>query len=226
MATAVSRDTEAFLRTLIYIPIIHTEADMGGLAKSVRSAALRRLGLRGLKSKESIIDKIWMEIEQAIGGLDLPYEKVRLYQDGLPVCGREAEIVKELARSESRNHRLLLSLMERGATIMGTESLELLLEEYRLVKDILASGDAFQSEKVEGRKKSQSHSLVKRRDQFIAGCINSTLCAGETGILFLGMLHSLRHLLDKDIHVIYPVSPVFDKRVKVDEQTGRQDSHR
>jgi hypothetical protein len=100
------------------------------------------------------------------------------------------------------------------------------LEEYRLVKDILASGDAFQSEKVEGRKKSQSHSLVKRRDQFIAGCINRTLCAGETGILFLGMLHSLRHLLDKDIHVIYPANPVFDKRVKVDEQTGRQDSHR
>jgi len=226
MAIAVSRDSEAFLRTLIYIPIIHTEADMGGLGKSVRSAALRRLGLRGLKSKENIIDKIWMEIEQTIGGLDLPYEKVRLYQDGLPVCGREADIVKELAKSESRNHRLLLSLMERGATIMGTESLELLLEEYGLVKDILASGDAFQSEKVEGRKKSQSQSLVKRRDQFIADCINSTLCAGETGILFLGMLHSLRPLLDKDIHVIYPVNPVFDKRVKVDEQTRRQNSHR
>ena len=95
MIIAVNRDSEVFLRTLIYIPIIHTEADMGGLGKSVRSAALRRLGLRGLKSKEDIIDKIWMEIEQAIGGLDLPYEKVRLYQDGLPVCGREADIVKQ-----------------------------------------------------------------------------------------------------------------------------------
>jgi len=226
MAIAASRDTEAFLRTLIYIPIIHTEADMGGLGKSVRSAALRRLGLRGLKSKENIIDRIWMEIEKAIGGLDLPYAKVRLYQDGLPVCGREADIVKELAKSESRNHRLLLSLMERGATIMGTESLELLLEEYRRVKDILASGDAFQSEKVEGRRKSQDRSLVKRRDQFIAGCINSTLRAGETGIIFLGMLHSLGHLLDKDILVIYPVNPVFDKRIKVDGQTRRQNSHR
>ena len=94
---------------------------------------------------------------------------------------------------------------------MGTESLELLLEEYRLVKDILATGDAFQSEKVEGRKKSQSHSLIKRRDQFIADRINDTLCPGETGILFLGMLHSLGHLLDEQIKVIYPITGPFNR---------------
>jgi hypothetical protein len=54
-----------------------------------------------------------------------------------------------------------------------------------------------------------SDSLLKRRDQFIADRINDTLCPGETGILFLGMLHSLRHLLDEQIKVVYPVNGQF-----------------
>jgi len=49
--------------------------------------------------------------------------------------------------------------------------------------------------------------LLDRRNRFIAYRINTTLCTGETGILFLGMLHSLENLLNKDINVIYPVAP-------------------
>jgi hypothetical protein len=47
-----------------------------------------------------------------------------------------------------------------------------------------------------------SEELLKKRDRFIARRINSTLRPGETGILFLGMLHSLAALLDEDIRVI------------------------
>ena len=89
-------------RRLIYIPIIHTAADMGRLSIPARRAALQKLGLRGLKNKENVIDQYWTSIEQTVAGLDLPFEKVRLYQDGLPVCGQEPEIVSELA-AESRH---------------------------------------------------------------------------------------------------------------------------
>lgn len=67
----------------------------------------------------------------------LPYPRVRLYQDGLPVCGREVEITTDLARAGSRNHQLLLRVMERDATLMGTESAELLVRDYRLIKQML-----------------------------------------------------------------------------------------
>ena len=51
--------------------------------------------------------------------------------------------------------------------------------------------------------------MLKKRDRYIAGRINSTLGKGETGILFLGMLHSLKDLLDRDIHVICPVRRIL-----------------
>jgi len=205
-------DTEVPIKTLIYIPIIHTETDMGTLSESIQKSTLQKFGRRGLKRKEDMIDNLWMEIEQKIYALALAYEKARLYQDGLPVCGREAEIVTDLAKAGSRNHRLLLLLMKRGATITGTESLELLMEEYELDKQILAARGTREKARIEASKKAIIDSLLKRRDRFISDRINSTLFAGETGILFIGMFHSLRNTLDNDIQVIYPLNPPFKKR--------------
>jgi hypothetical protein len=51
--------------------------------------------------------------------------------------------------------------------------------------------------------------LLKKRDRYIAGRINTTLGKGETGILFLGMFHSLQGLLDRNIRVIYPVRRIL-----------------
>ena len=189
-------------RTLIYIPIIHSQVDMGALSGRIKRVTLQKLGEKGWKRKVNLIDKMWMEIEKVIDGLVLSYEKVRLYQDGLPVCDREGEIVAELAKAGSRNHRLLLRLMERGATIMGTESSELLVEEYELVKQTLTGGDTPKAAETKSSKKALGDSLLKRRDQYIAGRINTTLRLSETGILFLGLLHSLEGLLAKDIRVI------------------------
>jgi hypothetical protein len=186
---------------LIYIPIIHTQADMGALGERVKSASLRKLGRTGWKRKIELIDKYWNEVEKVIENLKLPFEHVRIYQDGLPVSDREREIVAELAKSGSRNHALLLSLINRGATVTGTESLELLLEEYDHVKRTLGS----ESGRERDRDKSISALILTRRDQFIAKRINETLLPGEVGIVFLGMLHSLEPWLDKDIRLVYPI---------------------
>lgn len=204
-------DPDVLERTLIYIPIIHTRADMGALNESVSRVTLRKMGRAAFKRKVNAVDKVWTEIEKTIDNLDLPYKTLRLYQDGLPVCGREAEIITDLANAASRNHRLLLRLTERGATIIGTESAELLVEEYELIKKNLSAGDPSEAAKIEARQKALSDSLLKRRDQYIANRINSTLQIGETGILFLGMFHSLSGLIDKDIRVIYPINRPFDR---------------
>jgi ribosomal protein S13 len=192
-------------RVLIYIPIIHTETDMGGLGETLRKAALKEVGLKSWRRKQDLTKRMWDRIETAIQDLNLAHPKVRLYQDGLPVCGTEAEIVRDLANAGSRNHRILIGLIERGATLMGTESAELLVQEYELMKQMMAGhGDADRAE-VLSHQKRMSERVLRERDQHIAHRINTTLEKGETGILFLGMLHSLDRLLDKDIRVTYPL---------------------
>lgn len=194
-------------RTLIYLPILHTQADMGSLGESVQRETLRKLGRIALRRKDQAIDKVWTQIEQVIAGLALDYPKTRLYQDGLPVCGREEGIVRDLARRGSRNHQLLVQLMAQGATLMGTESAELLRQEYELVKRTLGAGPTSAPAGMTARQEALSQELLQRRDRYIAARINATLKAGETGILFLGMLHSLENWLDQDIRVIYPFRP-------------------
>jgi hypothetical protein len=211
---AGAKDPESGGRTLIYIPIIHTQADMGALSESIQRLKVKRLGRKGWERTVNLVDKLWARIEQAIESLILPYERVRLYQDGLPICGREVAIVAELAEAGSRNHRLLLRLREKGATIMGTESSELLVEEYQLVKEVFASGKPKVATRGEARQKALRDSLLKRRDQYIARRINDTLLAGETGLIFLGMLHSVRSWLDKDIRIVYPIHQPLNRGEK------------
>lgn len=119
---ARAKDAESGERTLIYFPIIHTQTDMGALSESIQHMKVKRLGRKEWERNLSFVNKLWSDIEQAVESLALPYERVRVYQDGLPVCGREMQIVEELAKAGSRNHRLLLRLKQKGATIMGTES--------------------------------------------------------------------------------------------------------
>jgi len=196
-------------RSLIHLPIIHTQADMGALSQAIKELTIKKLGQGGWERNVTLIDEIWTRIEEAIDSWALPYERVRLYQDGLPICGREAEIVTELAKVGSRNHRLLLRLKEKGATVMGTESAELLVREYKLVKEIVAAGDSPKALRLEARYKTLSQALLKQRDQSIAERINHTLGPGETGLLFLGMLHALGGWLAKDIRVTQPVFPLL-----------------
>jgi hypothetical protein len=219
-------ECDAALRRLIYFPILHTQTDMGAFSESLRRATVRKLGQKGWKRQVAAVEKMWVEVERAIDHFSFSYERVRLYQDGLPVCGREADIVQDLAKAGSRNHQLLLKLMERGAAIVGTESSELLVEEYELVKQLLERGDAGEGEETQSRLRALGESLLKKRDQYIANRINTTLHAGESGILFLGMLHSLEHLLDGDIQVIYPVNKPIDQGAKGNGRKRRPDSDR
>jgi hypothetical protein len=189
-------------RRLVYIPMIHTLADMGALGASIRSVKLSALGRQGLARNAAVVEKMWEEIERVVGNLRVSPGSVRLYQDGLPVCEHEREIVAELAEAGSRNHRLLLSLQARGAVLMGTESPELLVEEYQLASAALAQGRASHAKM---RRDRLRDTLLERRDRYIADRINKTLGAGETGILFMGMLHEVARVLDPNIHVVYPL---------------------
>ena len=88
----------------------------------------------------------------------------------------------------------------------------LLLQEYRLIQQLLPASQPEQKAGIRraptplsSRQKTLSRTLLKKRDQAIGVRINAALQAGETGLLFLGMLHSLEPWLAKDISVTYPI---------------------
>ena len=193
-------------RTLLYFPIVHSQLDMGALSESVRKVTLQKLGERVWRRKVNLVKRFWSDVENIFNKLTLSYAQIRVYQDGLPVCGKELDIVTELAKRGSPNHQILVHLMEKGATVMGTESAELLIEEYNLIKRILETGDVKDAIAIEVRQKAASDLLLKKRDEFIAARIDQTLQAGETGIIFLGLLHNPAVLLPEDMEVSYPMN--------------------
>jgi hypothetical protein len=181
-------------RRLIWVPIIHTSEDLGKLRASVRDRYIGSHGSRGWDAHVRAVGEFWREVRRRVERLDVTPSKLRLYQDALPVCGFEDRIVQELARSGGANHRLLAALIARGASLTGTESPHLLVEEYELNRQALA-GQAV--ENLEER----SRALLEARDQFIAERIARTLQPGETGLIFLGMAHSLENRLPQDVSV-------------------------
>ena len=187
-------------RRLIWVPIIHTPEDLGSLKDSVRRLHVRRSGRGGWQRGQKLIEAMWTNIDREIARLELDDGRVRLYQDGLACCGKEEEIVRDLAKIGSRNHQLLLKLMARGACIMGTESPALLLEEYEISRHaVLAAGSAAGASP---EQREASDRILKQRDEFVARRINETLLPGETGLAFLGLLHSLAGLLAPDMEVL------------------------
>lgn len=178
---------------------------MGSLKGPLQTLKLSRVGARGLARAAWLVSKSWDEIDRVVEELPIP-ERARVYQDGLPVCGNERRVVAELAEAGSRNHRLLLRLVDRGAILMGTESSELLLQEYQLAVNALTARGPRKALRSAGRERDLGESLLERRDKFIGARISGTLNKGETGILFLGALHSVEQYLENDITVVYPLS--------------------
>jgi hypothetical protein len=183
------------MRKLILIPIIHTSVDLGSLSESVKAHYLKRFGPSVWNQREEIVTKLWNDIQAKINVLDIDYKKVRIYQDGLPECGFEQEIVLELAKAGSSNHQLVLSLIDKGATLMGTEDPQLLIQEYQMQQH---AKDEFY---LHQHQIDETTRLLEARDLFIVKKIDETLQPGETGLLFLGASHRLDMLNSIDIRV-------------------------
>jgi hypothetical protein len=178
-------------RTLILIPIIHTAEDLGSFHIKPKTIAQRV----EFERKQNLIKKVWHETENNLLSWRNSFEDVFIYQDGLPICGRELEIVQEVAATGSLNYQLILKLIEQGAEIIGTESPELLKSEYEVQSEFMKNP----------KNKSlldKLRRLLIRRDRFIADRISETLLSDKLGILFIGMMHQVEIQLPEDIKVV------------------------
>ena len=175
---------------LIYVPVVHSIAEMGSAGQAYQAAFVARYGERQLTERATEFDAIWRTIGEGIRSLRLDLRTVNLYQDSLPVCGHERALVHEVAIQGSRNHQLLEALADSGASLIGTESPALLLDEYKLVQS-------------SQRSEAEAAALLDARDRFIAGRIDETLREGMTGILFIGALHRVAKFIPERISVEY-----------------------
>jgi len=179
---------------LIHVPIIHSLEDFGSQQEAVRRAYVARYGIRAWQQHLQGVKQFWQAVRHAAQPLAKRAARLRIYQDGLPVCGREAELVRELAAQGSENHRLVLALVERGALLIGTEDPDLLRQEHERSRRLETVPEVAPG--------AHYDELMERRDRYVAARIDATLGGEpETGLLFMGALHRVVERLPKDITV-------------------------
>lgn len=181
------------MRKLIHVPIVHGPEDLGTQLEAVRRAYLTRFGVRAWQLHLKSIEQFWNEVRQRLRPLRQQPLRLRVYQDGLPACGREIELVRQLSAQGSQNYRLLAELVEAGAELVGTEDPELLRQEHER-----ASGAALVGESASA---ARYDALMEARDRYIAARIDATLAETELGLLFMGALHRVVENLPADIRV-------------------------
>lgn len=191
------------LKKLIYIPILHTSHDMGSMAGAMKETYVKKFGEQKWQEHVQVIGEMWDGIKKRIEALNLPFNHVKVYQDGLPECGKEKEIVRELAGKGSPNHQIVQWLIDQGAQLVGTEDPKLLLEEYNHIKKISEAKTHQEKEKLIQNFTKGGEKLLRKRDEKIRNQILTTLKNGETGILFIGLLHRVDELLPKKMNVTY-----------------------
>jgi hypothetical protein len=178
---------------------------MGSLKLLAEKLIEKKLGQKALNQRYNKIDQIWSAIKESVAALELTNLTTRIYQDGLPVCSRELEIVNDLAKMGSINHQIVQTLLAKGAILMGTECPDLLVEEYQLIKNNYKLANKDEQLLAENEFKALSNSILHKRDNYIAERINNTLRYGEVGILFIGIFHSLTNKIANDIEIFYPI---------------------
>ena len=170
-----------YARRLVHVPILHSPADMGSMGEGMASAIIDRFGRRRWDEYLALLDGFWQTVRTGLEELGLDYRQVDLYQDGLPVCGKELDLVKRAAAAGSENHQLLLDLVARGATLMGTEDPKLLLDEYRDVKVALKDGIGGTFSPRQPAGVSRHKETLSKRDAYIGRRIGESLRPGRMG---------------------------------------------
>jgi len=193
------------MKKLLYIPIVHNQTDLGSLGNTLSLEGGRMYGTTVWQDHLQQVDRSWNKIESEIFKRikKTSPEKIKIYQDGLPVVDEIGiQIVKDAAKKGSINYYIIDKLLTQGAKLEIAENKEFLLKEYYLLSDISkAETPEKQLESYLAYQKI-SQELLNNRDNYIANQINVTLNDGEMGIAFFGTAHSILDKLNKDIKTI------------------------
>lgn len=212
------------MKKLLYVPIIHAEADLGRVAPIIDKRSSQICGKERWTQHKKVVSGFWDSIANFFGALNA--SNLKIYQDGLMIDGELGKkIVAEGAKKGSKNHEIVLKLMEKGARIMKTEDLSLLKEEYKSIIKLSETKSPIEKMLVYIGYKLRKNPLMKKRDKFIAERINETLQDGEVGVLFIGVYHNVLPRISKDI-MVYEVKERSKVKGYFDELVWRKDEKR
>lgn len=189
------------MRRLIYVPIIHTEQELGTLAEGIEQRAKIVIGESHWQRHKEVVRLYWQEIASYWERTHIP--GLKIFQDGMPTDGEVAEtIVKNLADKGSINYKIIAQLVEKGAILIQTEDPEAVKKEYLLAKELAKRKSLLGSLWAVVRYKQRKGKLLQVRDAYIIKSISESLAEGETGVCFLGAEHQILASLPQDIEVI------------------------
>ena len=178
------------MRRLLYVPILHEEADFGSLGPALARASATLSGSQRWARHLETVRGFWESVAAYLDLFDAG--QLRVYQDGLAAEGALGRrIVEEGASRCSQNYGLVLGLLRRGAQLRKTEDPALLLQERAY---LTGAAPGVPSNEVR-------QELMERRDISIAQAINATLQEGEAGVLLIGAGHNVLPHLSRDICV-------------------------
>ena len=188
------------MRTIIFVPIIHTSADFGSLAKDVEKRGVLDLGEDLWKAHRKTVDGFWDVISHYFDSIDA--SGMKIYQDGMVAEGAVGqEIVEAGMKSGSKNYELVLRLIKRGAILVKTEDFKFVKEERDRLLAITQAKSIIKKLIAYIKYKLVKNRLLNKRDKFIAKRITETLSQNERGIIFIGAYHNIKKRLPKDIQI-------------------------
>ena len=188
------------MRRLIYVPIIHTDSDMGSLASALEQGTATLCGEERWERHKATASHFWQMMSDYLETLNA--KNLKVYQDGFVSDGDLGKkIIEEGVRTGSKNYEIILNLLNRGAEIVSTEDMALLQEEYRYIRQIMKAKTSSQRRLTHKEYESRKSQLTVERDRFIAGTINETLDDGEVGLLFIGAYHDVVPHFAEDVAV-------------------------
>lgn len=188
------------MRTLLYVPIIHTSADLGSLAKDVTKRGIADLGEAFWKRHEKTVEGFWNAIIEYFDSIEV--SSFKIYQDGMVAEGEVGQkIVEEGLKSGSKNYEVISRLLQKGAILVKTEEFSLVKEERDRLLTITQAKSITRKLAAFIKYKLVKNRLLNKRDEFIAKRIDETLNRGETGIIFIGAYHNIRKRLPEDIQI-------------------------
>lgn len=191
------------MRKLIYVPIIHSVADMGTLGDELKRKSVSGLGENLWQKHTDTVNGYWSAIESYFESSELYVKGIKIYQDGMFVDGEIAmKLIGDGVKSGSKNSEIVLNLINRGAILVKTEDFKMVKAEYDGLQLIIKSKSNIKKLVQLVRYKMMKPILLRRRDRFIAAIIDETLGQDETGILFIGAYHKVIKKLPNDITVI------------------------
>ncbi len=188
------------MRTLIYVPVIHTRADLGSLADNVIKRGIADLGEDFWKGHEKTVEGFWEAIIKYFKSFETA--EFKIYQDGMVAEGEMGQkIVEEGVKSGSKNYEIISSLLQKGAILIRTEEFNLVKEERDRLSAITQAKSSARKITAVIKYKLIKNRLLGKRDGFIAKRINETLKDGETGVVFIGAYHNIKKYLHNDIQI-------------------------